>query len=129
MTKHAPVRIKRVYEAPDAADGARVLVDRIWPRGLRKADAALDCWLKEIAPSPRLRQWFGHDPERFAEFARLYRAELADNPDEVTKLEDLVRQGPMTLLYAAHDETHNHAVVLAEYIRGLAPRGRGRRSA
>ncbi len=100
----APIRTKRVYEAPDASDGARVLVDRLWPRGLRKVNAALTFWLKEIAPSPGLREWFGHDSARYREFARRYRAELEGNEDEVARLEFLVKQGPVTLLYAAHIE-------------------------
>ncbi len=127
--QHAPIQIKRVYDPPDSADGTRVLVDRLWPRGLRKEKAALFCWLKEIAPSPELRQWFGHDPERYHEFARRYRAELAANKDAVARLEDLAKQGPVTLLYAAHDEGHNHALVLADYLRSHMERGHGKRSA
>jgi uncharacterized protein YeaO (DUF488 family) len=129
MKKQNPrIRIKRVYDPPDAADGTRVLVDRLWPRGLRKANAGLTCWCKEIAPSPGLRQWFGHDPQRYGEFARRYRAELAGNKGEVTRLEDLVKQGPVTLLYAAHDEEHNHALVLADYLRDHLECGHGKRS-
>jgi uncharacterized protein YeaO (DUF488 family) len=129
MKRDASIRIKRVYEPPDASDGTRVLVDRLWPRGLRKENAALACWLKEIAPSPELRKWFGHDPERYAEFARRYRTELASNTEEVARLEDLVKQGPVTLLYAAHDEEHNQARVLAEYLRNPTEHGHGERSA
>lgn len=124
MTKPAhDIRIKRVYDPPDEHDGARVLVDRLWPRGLRKESAELAHWLKDIAPTPELRTWFGHDPERYAEFARRYRAELAGNKDEVARLEDVAKQGPVTLLYAAHDERHNHALVLAEYLRDRGKRG------
>ena len=123
----APIRIKRVYEPPDASDGTRVLVDRLWPRGVRKENVGLTCWLKEIAPTSRLREWFGHDPERYGEFARRYRAELAGNKDEVGRLEDLVKQGPVTLLYAAHDEAHNHALVLAEYLCDHLERGHEKR--
>ena len=123
----APIRIKRAYDPPDASDGTRVLVDRLWPRGLRKEKAALTCWLKEIAPSSGLREWFGHDPERYGEFARRYRAELAGNKEEVARLEDLVKEGPVTLLYAAHDEMHNHALVLADYMRKCLERGHGKR--
>ena len=122
----APIRIKRVYDPPDASDGARVLVDRLWPRGLRKVNAALTCWLKDTAPNPGLREWFGHDPERYREFARRYRAELEANEDEVARLEFLVKQGPVTLLYAAHDERHNHALVLAEHLRKHMEHGHGK---
>lgn len=111
------IRIKRAYDPPDAEDGARVLVDRLWPRGLRKQDAALTLWLKEIAPTPELRKWFGHDPARWAEFSRRYRAELAHNDAAVSRLVDLWQQGPLTLLYAAHDTAHNQAVVLLAFLQ------------
>ncbi len=123
----APIRIKRVYDPPDASDGTRVLVDRLWPRGLRKENAALTCWLKEIAPSPGLRKWFGHDPERYGEFARRYRVELEGDEDEVARLESLMKRGAVTLLYAAHDEAHNHALVLADYLRNHMERGHEKR--
>ena len=123
----ALIRIKRVYEPPDASDGARVLVDRLWPRGLRKVIAALSCWLKEIAPSSGLREWFGHDSARYREFACRYRAEREGNEDEFARLEFLVKQGPVTLLYAAQDEGHNHALVLAEYLCNHMERGHGKR--
>jgi uncharacterized protein YeaO (DUF488 family) len=109
-------KIKRVYDAPGAADGARVLVDRLWPRGLSKATARLDLWMKEVAPSPALRQWFGHDPARFTEFKRRYRAELVAN----AALEELRKLGGrrrVTLLYAAKDPEINHAVVLLQALR------------
>lgn len=122
------IRIKRVYDPPDASDGTRVLVDRLWPRGVRKENAGLTCWLKAIAPSPGLRAWFGHDPQRYGEFARRYRAELAGNKDEVTRLEELVKQGAVTLVYAAHDQDHNHALVLADYLRDHLESGHGKRS-
>lgn len=115
----ADIRIKRVYEPPGDDDGARVLVDRLWPRGLRKDSLAMSLWLKDIAPSPALRAWFGHDPARFAQFADRYRLELAGNGAAVDRLLDLARQGRLTLLYAAHDTVHNQAVVLADYLRGL----------
>ena len=114
------VRVKRVYDPPDARDGARVLVDRLWPRGARKDEAKLTLWLKDIAPSDELRRWFGHDPARFDEFSRRYRAELAANQDAVSRIEDLVKAGPVTLLYAAHDEEHNNARVLADYLKARA---------
>lgn len=123
----APIRIKRVYDPPDVSDGTRILVDRLWPRGLSKEKAALGCWLKDIAPSPELRVWFGHDPERYDEFAHRYQAELAANKEEVSRLEDLVRQGPVTLLYAAHDVDHNHAMVLSAYLSRRMQRGHGKR--
>ncbi|TGS71578.1 DUF488 domain-containing protein [Mesorhizobium sp. M3A.F.Ca.ET.201.01.1.1] len=112
------IAVKRIYEAPDKADGQRVLVDRIWPRGVAKKDAALALWLKEIAPSDALRKWFGHDPERWAEFQKRYWAELDRNEEAVSELRGLLRNGKVTLLYGAHDEAHNNAVALAEYLRG-----------
>jgi len=115
--KKTAVRLKRAYDPPSRADGTRVLVDRLWPRGLRKADAAVDHWLKDVAPSHELRRWFGHDPERWAEFRRRYKVELARNTDAVAELRLLVRRGPLTLLYSARDEAHNQAVVLEELLR------------
>jgi uncharacterized protein YeaO (DUF488 family) len=111
------IRVKRVYDPPEAEDGSRVLVDRLWPRGARKDEAKVTLWLKEIAPSDNLRRWFGHDPARFAEFSRRYRAELGANKDAVSQMEDLMKAGPVTLLYAAHDEEHNNARVLADYLK------------
>ena len=108
--------VKRVYEAPAPYDGQRVLVDRIWPRGISKEDAALTLWLKEIAPSDELRKWFGHEPARWEEFRSRYNAELADNP-AFTELGEQLTAGPITLLYGAHDEAHNQAVVLADRLR------------
>ncbi|TPK69341.1 DUF488 domain-containing protein [Mesorhizobium sp. B2-4-19] len=110
--------VKRIYEPPAADDGQRVLVDRIWPRGVSKEHAALALWLKEIAPSDALRKWFGHEPERWAEFQKRYRVELDRNDEAVTQLRDLLRAGKVTLLYGAHDEAHNNAVALAEYLSG-----------
>ena len=112
------VSVKRVYEPPAKADGQRVLVDRIWPRGIAKTDAALTLWLKDIAPSDELRQWFGHDPERWAEFRKRYSAELDANDKAVAELRGLFRRGKVTLLYGAHDAAHNNAVALAEYVQG-----------
>lgn len=106
------VRLKRVYEPAGPDDGRRVLVDRLWPRGLPKTAAAADEWLRDVAPSPELRRWFGHDPERFGAFAERYRAELAGSP-ALAALLDAARRGPLTLLYAARDERVNHARVLA----------------
>ncbi|MBW8909963.1 MAG: DUF488 domain-containing protein [Mesorhizobium sp.] len=111
------IAVKRIYEAPDKTDGQRVLVDRIWPRGVRKEDAALTLWLKEIAPSDELRKWFGHEPARWVEFQKRYRAELERNEEAVAQLRNVLRTGKVTLLYGAHDEAHNNAVALAEYLR------------
>lgn len=113
----AKIRIKRIYEKPSHEDGVRVLVDRIWPRGISKEEAKLKLWHKEIAPSASLRKWFGHDPDRWDEFRRMYRAELDDNAGEVQRLKDALGHGTATLLYGAKDEAHNQAVVLAEYLR------------
>jgi uncharacterized protein YeaO (DUF488 family) len=110
------ITIKRIHEKPAPADGRRVLVDRLWPRGIRKAAAALDNWRKDLAPSPELRQWFGHDPERFAEFRRHYRAELRKRAGEILELARQSRKERITLLYAARDPVHNHARVLAEVL-------------
>ncbi|TGS18013.1 DUF488 domain-containing protein [Mesorhizobium sp. M2E.F.Ca.ET.209.01.1.1] len=111
------IAVKRVYEPPAKADGQRVLVDRIWPRGVAKKDAALTLWLKEIAPSDDLRKWFGHEPLRWAEFRKRYRAELDANGEAVAQLRGLLREGKVTLLYGAHDEAHNNAVALAGYLQ------------
>lgn len=108
------VRIKRAYEPPSSVDGTRVLVDRLWPRGLKKTDAHVAQWLKEIAPSNELRKWFGHDPERWAEFRRRYQAELAGKGDLLAELRELAKKGRLTLVYSAHDEAHNQAVVLRD---------------
>jgi uncharacterized protein YeaO (DUF488 family) len=111
--------VKRIYEPPAPDDGQRVLVDRIWPRGVRKQDAALTLWLKEIATSDELRKWFGHEPARWAEFQKRYGAELDRNEEAaVGELRALLRHGKVTLLYGAHDEAHNNAVALAGYVRG-----------
>lgn len=105
------IRIKRIYEKPSRADGVRVLVDRVWPRGISKEEAKLTLWHKEIAPSTSLRKWFGHDPARWAEFRRKYRAELDNNFTEVQRLRDALGRGTATLLYGSKDEAHNQAVV------------------
>ena len=108
------VSIKRAYEAPASSDGIRVLVDRLWPRGVTKTGAHITQWMKEIAPSNELRKWFGHDPERWEEFRRRYRAELAQKRELMAELRSLARKGHLTLVYSAHDEAHNQAVVLRE---------------
>lgn len=112
------IKLKRVYEKPEKADGLRILVDRLWPRGLTKAKAKLDLWLKEIAPSTELRKWFGHDPEKWKEFQRRYRAELKSHPDEVGVIKSKAREGIVTLLYGARDQQHNEAVVLQRFLEG-----------
>ena len=109
------VTIKRAYEAPESTDGKRVLVDRLWPRGITKVEARIDLWLKDVAPSPELRKWFGHDPEKWQEFQIKYQAELKDCP-ALEELKKLSRKGKVTLVYAAKDEYHNNAVALHSII-------------
>ena len=111
------VRLKRAYDPAEPGDGYRVLVDRLWPRGVSKERARLDEWARELAPSTELRTWFGHDPERFAEFERRYRTELAAHSGKLDELRRRARHGTLTLVYAARDEEHNDAVVLAEVLR------------
>lgn len=111
------LRIKRIYEEPSGDDGQRVLVDRLWPRGVRRETAALSHWLKDIAPSPGLRKWFDHDPARWTEFKIRYRLELAAKEAVVGQLVRLLETGDVTLLYAARDPTFNHAAALADYLR------------
>ncbi|MBN9037708.1 MAG: DUF488 domain-containing protein [Rhizobiales bacterium] len=110
------IRLKRAYEAPAASDGTRILVDRLWPRGLKKADAAIDHWEKEVAPSDALRRWFGHDPAKWEEFRKRYRAELAGKAEAVADLRQRIGKGQATLVYGARDEAHNQAVVLKELL-------------
>lgn len=112
------VKLKRVYEGRDDGDGRRVLVDRLWPRGLRKQDAAVDIWLRDVAPSDRLRRWYGHDPERYGEFAERYRAELDDasRAAALMQLREFVAAGPVTLLTATRDLALSQATVLAEVL-------------
>jgi uncharacterized protein YeaO (DUF488 family) len=112
------VKLKRAYERPAASDGTRVLIDRLWPRGVKKADAAIALWAKELAPSTGLRQWFGHDPARWQEFRRRYAEEVRQRREELRELRRLARKGPLTLVFAAHDETHNDAVVLRGLLLG-----------
>lgn len=116
------VRLKRAYDPAEPSDGYRVLIDRLWPRGVSKQKAQVNEWARELAPSTELRKWFGHEPARFEEFRRRYLAELDAHADEVSALRRRSRAGTLTLVYAAHDSEHNDAVVLAELIR------RGRRS-
>ena len=108
------INIKRVYEAPGKEDGMRILVDRLWPRGLTKEKASVDLWLKEIAPSTELRKWFGHDPDKWKEFQKRYHKELKANKKQVSLLEEQIKKGTVTLVYGAKDEEHNEALVLKE---------------
>ena len=110
------IKIKRVYEQPADGDGSRILVDRLWPRGLTKEKAHVDLWLKEIAPTTELRQWFAHDPDKWRGFRERYRTELRNNENLVKVLADKATAGTITLVYAARDEEHNEAVVLKEFL-------------
>lgn len=114
----ANVRLKRAYEPPSPDDGTRVLIDRLWPRGVSKDHAALDQWMKDIAPSTELRKWFGHDPAKWDEFRRRYAAELHRHADLLEQLRVLAQKGPVTLVYSAHDELHNDAVELRNVLLG-----------
>lgn len=120
MARERRVRVRRVYDPPEGTDGSRVLVDRLWPRGLSKEKAALDEWCKDAAPSPELRKWYGHDPERFEEFSRRYRAELDDaaHADAVAHLRQLAARGPLTLLTATGQWEISAAAVLHDALRG-----------
>lgn len=110
------LRLKRAYVPAEPEDGVRILIDRLWPRGVSKADAALDDWMKEIAPSSGLRQWFGHDPARWPEFQRRYRSELQQHAEELERIRALAKSRTVTLVYGAHDEEHNDAVVLKDVL-------------
>lgn len=111
-------RIKRIYEPVLRTDGYRILVERLWPRGVTKAKASLHDWLKDIAPSPELREWYGHDPARWSELQERYRAELAEKQDAIDQLRTLRRRGPVTLVFAAKDEKHSSAAVLKDVLEG-----------
>ncbi len=111
------IRIKRIYDAPRPSDGKRILVDRLWPRGMAKDSAALFCWCREIAPSDALRHWFHAHPDRWQDFGTRYRAELANNEAVVAELAGHARNGVVTLLYAAKDAAHNNAIVLQDHLR------------
>ncbi|MEO8980616.1 MAG: DUF488 domain-containing protein [Polyangiaceae bacterium] len=110
------IKTKRVYDTPARADGCRILVDRIWPRGLSKADAALDVWIKDVAPSTALRQWFGHDPSKWAAFTKKYIRELAKNQEAIELVLEACTGPTVTLLFGAKDVQHNNAVALKEYL-------------
>lgn len=110
------IRVKRVYDPPEPADGCRILVDRIWPRGLSRERAAVDLWLRDAAPSDALRKWYAHEPARWPEFKRRYRRELEDRPAALEEIRARAREGTVTLLYAASDRERNNAVALAEFL-------------
>ena len=112
----AKIQIKRVYDKPSSADGLRILVERLWPRGVTKEKAAIDLWLKEIAPSAEVRKWFGHDPAKWEEFKKRYWDELRHNPSAVETLRENITKGTVTFVYAARDETHNGALALREFL-------------
>ena len=114
------IRVRRAYDPPAAEDGCRVLVDRLWPRGLARENARIEHWLRELAPSHELRKWFAHDPARWDEFQLRYRKEIAQHPVLLDQLRDLARKGVITLVYSAHDEVHNDAVVLQHVLLGHA---------
>jgi len=108
------LKIKRVYDKPAEEDGTRILVDRLWPRGLTKQKAKVDVWLKDIAPSTELRKWFAHDPEKWKEFIKKYKKELHENKEQASILKEYLKQGTVTLVYGARDELHNEALVIKE---------------
>jgi uncharacterized protein YeaO (DUF488 family) len=112
------IQLKRVYDKPSRKDGSRILVDRLWPRGLTKERAALQSWLKDVAPSTELRKWFGHDPAKWKEFQTRYRKELHDKKDALARLKQQAQEHTVTLVYAAQDEEHNEAIVLKRIVEG-----------
>ena len=116
MTRGHDIRLKRAYEPAEPGDGARFLVERLWPRGVRKQDLPLEAWLKDLAPSPALRTWFAHDPAKWPEFRRRYAAELRANEEAVAPLRAAARKGTVTLVYAARDTERNSAALLREYL-------------
>jgi uncharacterized protein YeaO (DUF488 family) len=116
------LRLKRAYEPAAGSDGRRILIDRLWPRGVSNRRAAIDEWMKDIAPSTQLRRWFAHDPARWPEFQRRYKRELAERDDELRRIAALASRGRVTLVYAARDEAHNDAVVLAAVVRARITR-------
>lgn len=121
MTKHRAIRLKRVYEEASLDDGFRILVERLWPRGIKKEKARIDLWMKEIAPSTELRQWFQHDVEKWDEFCKRYREELKENGDAAEQLKTRLKDGPVTFVFASKDEEHNSAVVLKAFLEEWKP--------
>lgn len=118
IVKAGSIKLRRAYDPAERTDGVRILVDRLWPRGLSRDDACIDQWVKDLAPSNELRKWFGHDPARWDEFRDRYAVELNRHSDQMKELRELARKGPITLVYSAHDEVHNNAVVLRDFILG-----------
>ena len=118
------IRLKRAYDPPSKQDGRRILVERLWPRGLTKEKAAVDQWLKDIAPSPQLRKWFSHDPDKWEDFCKRYRAELDENQDPVRQLKEICSAGTVTFVFAARDTERNSAIVLKAYLESSAKTGR-----
>jgi uncharacterized protein YeaO (DUF488 family) len=116
LTQAAVLKLKRVYENSERSDGARFLVERLWPRGMKKAQLKLDAWLKDVAPSDSLRRWFGHDPLKWNEFQKKYRFELSDNPDTWKPILEAAKRGNVTLLYSSRDREHNNALVLKSFL-------------
>ena len=114
------IRLKRAYEPYSRGDGFRILVERLWPRGIRKAEAHIDWWPKEVAPSTALRKWFGHDPAKWGEFQRRYWHELDEKPEQVGALKEKVNEGPVTFVFSSRDTVHDAAVALKEYLEGHA---------
>ncbi len=125
------IQLKRAYDRPSAEDGKRFLIERLWPRGIKRTELRIDAWLKDVAPSTTLRQWFSHDPDKWNEFRRRYFAELDKNPDAWEQLLQAAQRGRVTLIYSSHDQEHNNAVALREYLEGKAKRHRqpGKRAA
>ena len=116
------IKLKRAYDRPSKDDGARYLVERLWPRGIKKTELPLDGWLKDVAPSPELRKWFGHDPEKWTQFQRRYFTELRAHEESLRPLRKAARQGPVTLVFSSHDTEHNAAVALRDYLQNHAAR-------
>jgi len=120
-----PIRLKRVYDSPSPEDGVRVLVERLWPRGLTREAASIDLWLKAVAPSAELRKWYGHDTDRWEEFQRRYRAELEGQPEAIDELLALARRGPVTLVFAKKDVERSSAMALKRYLEEVGGAGEG----
>jgi len=118
------IKVKRVYDAPESGDGFRILVDRLWPRGLSKDKADVDLWLKDVAPSDELRKWFGHDPEKWVEFQRAYWTELDTKKEQVDTIRQKAKGHTVTLLFSAHDAEHNNAIALKGYLEAKRPKVR-----
>jgi uncharacterized protein YeaO (DUF488 family) len=121
------LKLKRVYDPASSDDGRRFLMERLWPRGFRKDSLRLDGWLKDVAPSSKLRQWFGHDPQRWAAFRERYEAELTKNPEALEPILQAARQGTVTLVYSSRDSEHNNAVALRDYVARLRKAGAPKR--